>query len=97
MVINQHHFKRILMRDAGITKIEADLCIRAMADEVRSQMAEGNDVYLFGIGRLKVTMRKARVGRNNMGEVKGVPVHIPARKTIKFSPRASLLDAVRGE
>jgi nucleoid DNA-binding protein len=80
----------------GETQRVVDGVLRASAEVVKKKLAAGEDVRLFGIGRFHVVERKARMARNQMCANPG-PIHVPARKAIKFNVSSAVLDAVRGE
>jgi len=58
---------------------------------VTSQLMQGNDVSLSGIGRLKLKIRAARQGRNPMN---GAAVQIAEKTTVSFAPAKGLKDAL---
>lgn len=53
--------------------------------------AEGNELVLPGIGKLKTSLRASRTGRNPQT---GEAVQIPAALTVKFSATKALKDAI---
>lgn len=53
--------------------------------------AEGNELVLPGIGKLKASLRAGRTGRNPQT---GEEVQIPAALTVKFSATKALKDAI---
>lgn len=84
----------VLAKRAGLSRTDAKKVIRVIGDETRRKLAAGEDVRLFGIGRLAVLEGRARTGRNKADGF--APVHIPARKRIKFYPLEVLNKAARG-
>ena len=58
---------------------------------VADQLENGSEITLPGIGKLKVSERPARTGRNPST---GAPLQIAAKKVIKFVPAKVLNDAV---
>lgn len=73
------------------TKAAAAKSIDALMGLVSSQLAEGNEVVLPGIGKLLVKERAARTVRNPLG---GGTLDKPADKAVKFRPAKGLKDAV---
>jgi len=65
------------------TKSTAKFYIETITDEVKSQLAAGNEVIIKGFGSFKTITRKARNGRNpSTGET----MLIPEKKVVKFKP-----------
>ncbi|MGA5483075.1 HU family DNA-binding protein [Pseudomonas siliginis] len=58
---------------------------------VADQLENGGEITLPGIGKLKVTERPARTGRNPST---GAAIEIPAKKVIKLVVAKGLTDAV---
>ena len=58
----------------------------------RELLADGQDAEVFGLGKIKVVQRAARIGRNPRT---GAAMEILARKGIKFRPCAALKDAIK--
>lgn len=86
-----------LSKNCGISKAKADQIIRETAAEVARQMAAGNDVRLFGIGKLYIKHRDAGIARIINGPKAGTRVPVPARKVVSFRPHSALVAKVRGE
>lgn len=76
---------------AETTKANADRMLAALATIVGDELKSGNQVILPGIGKLDLTHRKARVGRNPQT---GADVQIPASTGVKFKAAKALKDAV---
>ncbi len=77
--------------DAGISKTMAEAVIDTMTNAITKELAGGGEVTLPGIGKLSVTQRAARVGRNPMT---GEALKIAAKKAVKFGAAKGLKDAV---
>jgi len=69
--------------------------VRALLDQlgqvVADQLENGGELTLPGVGKLKVTERPARTGRNPST---GAAIEIPAKKVIKLVVAKGLTDAV---
>lgn len=76
---------------AETTKANADRMLATLATIVGDELKSGNQVILPGIGKLDLTHRKARVGRNPQT---GEDVQIPASTGVKFKAAKALKDAV---
>jgi DNA-binding protein HU-beta len=58
---------------------------------VADQLESGSEITLPGIGKLKITERPARTGRNPST---GAAIEIAAKKVVKFVPAKVLSDSV---
>lgn len=75
--------------DAPKTQVRALL---EQLSEIVSDALENNDeITLPGIGKLKVTARPARSGRNPQT---GKTIEIAAKNVVKFVPAKALTDAI---
>jgi DNA-binding protein HU-beta len=76
---------------SGLTKAAATNAIDTLGEIIESALKTGDDINLFGLGKLEFHSRDARIGRNpNTGDA----VEIPASNTVKFKPSASLKAAI---
>ncbi|MCI0621119.1 MAG: HU family DNA-binding protein [Acidobacteria bacterium] len=80
-----------VVKDAAITKSQADTAISSLLSGIEADLKKGGRVTLVGFGTFSVSNRKARTGRNPRT---GQPLKIAARKVAKFSPGAVLKAAV---
>lgn len=76
---------------SGENKKAVEAVLKASADVITSTLHEGAEVTLPGIGKLGVTTRAAREGRNPKT---GAAIQIPAKKAPRFSPAKALKDAL---
>lgn len=74
-------------------KKTAEAAYRALLAEMTEMLSSGQDVVFHGIGKLCVTTRAARNGRNPQT---GEKMDIPAMQTVKFRPFKPLKEAVKG-
>jgi DNA-binding protein HU-beta len=58
---------------------------------VADQLESGSEITLPGIGKLKITERPARTGRNPST---GAAIEIAAKKVVKFVPAKVLTDSI---
>lgn len=63
----------------------------ALAEVAKDELAKGNEVPLPGLGKLTVTDKPARKGRN---PATGEEIDIPAKRVPKFVAAKALKDAV---
>ena len=78
---------RFVSEKAGITVKAAGEAINAVMEGISSSLERGDSVSLIGFGSLKVVQRSAREGRNPQT---GEKMHIPASKSVKFTPGKAL-------
>lgn len=82
-----------LAEKAGITKATARTVIDAIASIACEEAKEKGEFTIPGIGKLVISNRSARTGRNPAtGEV----ISIPARKVLKFRVAKACKDSVLG-
>lgn len=73
--------------DVKITKKAFVEIVGIAFNEIALQLKIGRDVYIKGLGTLKVVTRQAKKGRNpKTGEL----VNIPAKQTVAFKPSRDL-------
>ena len=77
---------------AGMTKVDANKALDALADTLKAALSRGEKVTWTGVGTFEVRSRAARMGRNPQT---GAPLHIPASKTPAFKAGKGLKDSVR--
>jgi len=76
---------------SGVSKANVEKALKAAGDVVSAALAEGDEATLPGLGKLSVSARAARTGRN---PASGEPMQIPAKKVPHFSAAKALKDAV---
>lgn len=72
-------------------KATAKNALDQLGQIVADQLENGNEITLPGIGKLKITERPARTGRNPST---GAEIQIAAKKVVKFVPAKALSDAI---
>lgn len=75
----------------GISKKQAEEALAALTESITEALAQGHEVSLPGLGKLSVTDRPARQGRN---PATGEAIEIAARKAPAFKASQTLKDAV---
>lgn len=91
--MNKSELLAAVAQEIGSTQVNVDQVLTGLMLVVQEQLAKGGEVTLPGIGKLSVTERAARAGRNpRTGEI----IPIEAKKTPKFSAAKALKDAVNG-
>ncbi len=82
-----------LAEKAGVTKAAAKTVIDALAEIACEEAKEKGEFTIPGVGKLVVSNRSARTGRNPAtGEV----INIPAGKVLKFRVAKACKDSVLG-
>lgn len=72
-------------------KVAADM-INAALEGISSALEKGDSISIPGFGGFKIVERSAREGRNPQT---GEKLHIPASKTVKFTPGKPLKQRVQ--
>ena len=76
---------------AGVSKTQVEAVLNAAGAVATDALWGGDDVPLPGLGKLTVTQRAARIGRN---PATGEALSIPARKAVTFGAAKALKDAL---
>ena len=84
-------FIEALAQEAGVDKKQAKGFLEAFTTVVERAMKAHDDVPLPGLGKFRVSERKARVGRNPLT---GEPIQIPAKTVVKFTIAKALKESV---
>ncbi len=80
-----------LAEKTGLTKKDAKAALEVLAQIAYKEVKKNKKFTLPGFGILKVSKRKARMGRN---PATGESIKIPARNVLKFSVSKACKDAV---
>ncbi|AMW85743.1 MULTISPECIES: HU family DNA-binding protein [Pseudomonas] len=91
MAITKDQLIADLAESTGATKVQVRAVIEQLSQIVADQLENGGEITLPGVGKLKVTERPARTGRNPST---GAAIEIAAKKVIKLVVAKSLTDAV---
>lgn len=77
--------------DHPVSKANVTLMLSSLDSVVTEALKNGDEVPLTGLGKLKVTQKAARTGRNPKT---GEAIQIAAKNAVKFSPAKALSDAI---
>lgn len=77
--------------DTKVAKLTIEDILKASATVGIRSLADGEDIDLFGLGKIKVVERAARKGRNPRT---GEAIDIPEQLAAKFSPSKALKEAL---
>lgn len=78
----------------GLKKTVVRSVLESTNDVVRDAIHAGDEVFLFGLGKLDIVRRGPKAARNIRT---GEPVRVPARNVVTFRPSESLADAVNSK
>ena len=76
---------------AGISKTIVKAVLDSLGDIATAELVKGGEITVPGLGKLSVTQRAARTGRN---PATGDEIRIPAKKAVKFGAAKALKDAL---
>ena len=89
--MNKSQLIEAVASDSGLTKVDSSRAIESLLDTVSRTLKKGDEVAITGFGKFSVVKRAARQGVNPRT---GERVKIKASKAPKFSPGATLKQAV---
>lgn len=89
--MNKNEFVTVLAERNNLTKREAEEMYDIVFGTLGEVVAEGNEVSISGVGKVKIVERDARTARNpKTGNV----VDVPAKKVPKFQFSKNIKEAV---
>ena len=92
--MNKSELVDAVASDSGLTRADSARAIESLVGTVSKTLKKGGEVNITGFGKFSVVKRAARQGVNPRT---GERVKIKASKAPKFSPGASLKQAVGGK
>jgi DNA-binding protein HU-beta len=90
--MNKEDVVKSVSEEAGISKKAAGDALNAVIECISSTLEKGDSFSLVGFGGFRVVERSAREGRNPKT---GEKMHIPASKSVKFTPSKALKERVQ--
>ncbi|MGC8503407.1 MAG: integration host factor subunit alpha [Acidithiobacillus sp.] len=93
MAITKAEIVDMLFEKMGLNKREAKSVVEAFFDEIRSNLAKGEEVKLSGFGNFTLRQKNPRPGRNPKT---GVEITITARRVVTFHASQKLKAHVNG-
>lgn len=87
MTLTKVEIAENLVQKHGLTKAEAKALVESFFEEIRSTLADGNDVKLSGFGNFELRDKASRPGRNPKT---GESVPVSARRVVVFKPGQKL-------
>jgi len=91
--MNRNEMVEGVMRCAGISKANVSRFYDGLVELTRRELTRNKQFVLPGLGVLRVRHRKARIARNPQT---GEPVHVPARKVVRFKAYSALNELLNG-
>lgn len=91
--MNKNEFVTVLAERNNLTKREAEEMYDIVFCTLGEVVAEGNEVSISGVGKVKIVDRSARTARNPKT---GGTVEVPAKKVPKFQFAKNIKEAVAG-
>ncbi|MDY7010618.1 MAG: HU family DNA-binding protein [Planctomycetota bacterium] len=91
--MNRNEMIEGIMRQAGISKANVDRFYEGLVALAGRELLKNNRFVLPGLGVLRVRRRAARMARNPQT---GEPVHVPARKVVRFKTYSALDELMNG-
>ena len=85
--MNKSELISAMAAESGLTKADSKKALDAFVASVSKAMKTGEKVSLVGFGTFSVAERAARTGINPSTKQ---PLHIAAKKVVKFKPGAEL-------
>ena len=82
-----------IMRNAGISKANISRFYEGLVALAQNELVRNKLFVLPGLGALRVRRRKARTARNPQT---GAPVHVPAKKVVRFRTYGPLDELLNG-
>ena len=89
--MNKTELIETMADQAGLSKKDAEMALKAFTDVVADELKKGGKVQLVGFGTFEVSQRAEREGRNPQT---GSIMKIPASKTPKFKAGKALKDSI---
>lgn len=75
-----------------LPKVQVEMVLKGLADVASVRLAEDDpEIPLPGLGKLTITTRAARIGRN---PATGAEIQIPEKRTVVFKAGQALKNAV---
>ena len=82
-----------IYEEIGLSRKDSADVLDMIIEEIKSELAAGNDVKISSFGTFSLRKKKARIGRNPKT---GVEAEISPRTVISFKPSQILRKAVSG-
>jgi DNA-binding protein HU-beta len=77
----------------GVPKVDVLVTLETLFKEVKSSLAEGENVYIRGFGSFVIKKRKRKIGRHIK---KNIAIEIPEHFVPSFKPAKTFVEEVKG-
>ena len=84
----------IISKKIGIEKVDVQLVVESLMNEITSSLEDGENVYLRGFGSFIVKRRAEKTARNIK---KNTTIKIPAHNIPAFKPSKIFLNGVKNK
>ena len=84
----------IISKKIGIEKVDVQLVVESLMNEITSSLQDGENVYLRGFGSFIVKRRAEKTARNIK---KNTTIKIPAHNIPAFKPSKIFLNGVKNK
>ncbi len=91
--MNKKELINLLAAETDLPKTAVASVLDALNAKIVSEVQEGRELVLHGLGKFSVSERQGRTGRNPRT---GEDVAIPARKVPKFTAAKAFKDSLAG-
>ena len=81
-----------ISKKLGIEKVDVQLVVESLMNEITSSLENGENVYLRGFGSFIVKRRAEKTGRNIS---KNITIKIPAHSIPSFKPAKIFVEDVK--
>ena len=81
-----------IAKDRGVHPNDVKMVVQSFLDEVTKCLAEGERLEFRDFGVFEIVERKQKIGRNPKNA--SVPIIIPARKVVKFTPGKKMREVI---
>ncbi|MCL1933754.1 MAG: HU family DNA-binding protein [Candidatus Azobacteroides sp.] len=86
--MNKTELINAIAEESGLSKVDSKKALDAFLATVSNELKKGGKITLVGHGTYQIVEKSARTGINPKTKA---PIQIPAKKTVKFKPGASLI------
>ena len=90
-IVGRQELTKRIASQTGLTQKKAGEVLEATLDTIRDSLNSGHEVRLVGFGSFKVRQSAARKGVNPRDRM---PIQVPAKNRVRFSPGKELSEAV---
>lgn len=91
-MMNKQELITAISENAGMTKKDTDLFLKAFQEVVMAELVKGEKVALTGFITFEVVQKAARMGRN---PATGMEISIPEKKAVRVKIGKTLKDSLK--